>query len=193
MRWQFSSGSRGITSTIQPPTTGDFLVDIDGGGADFQFGVANGSAAFVYSFGNGQVYGTGPVTQNTNIYVKNQSYSSSFGGLPATKTVMFDAFGGGTGGQNWSAGGYMGFTLGGNQGWLQLTYTPFTLQVGQFAFDNTGATLKAGHTGAPAIPEPGSLLTLALGAAGLLAWRAHREKQAKKAKKQEETNAENVS
>ena len=32
----------------------------------------------------------------------------------------------------------------------------------------------------PAIPEPGSLLTLALGAAGLFAWRRHRMKQAEK-------------
>ncbi|MDP6417201.1 MAG: PEP-CTERM sorting domain-containing protein [Gammaproteobacteria bacterium] len=119
-------------------------------------------------------------TLANGLYLNNISYSNSLSGV-LTQRGYADAFGGGgTGGQNWSAGGYMGFTLGGNQGWLQLTYSPFTLQLGQFAYEDTGAAISAGHTTSQPIPEPGTLFTLALGAAGLLAWRAHREKQAKK-------------
>ena len=41
--------------------------------------------------------------------------------------------------------------------------------------------------GGQQIPEPGTLATLALGAAGIFAWRRHRQKQAEKAKKETAT------
>jgi hypothetical protein len=114
-------------------------------------------------------------------YVSNLSYSNSF--VPNLSFGYFDAFSGaGTGGQSWSGGGYLGFLVNGNQGWLQLKHIPGTLTLGQFAYDDTGAALAAGHGGVPPppIPEPGTLAMLALGAAGLLAWRKHRQKQAEK-------------
>ena len=63
--------------------------------------------------------------------------------------------------------------------WVKLTYSPFTLTIEEFAYEDTGAAIDAGHK-PPPIPEPGTLATLALGAAGLYAWRRHRQKQAEK-------------
>lgn len=100
--------------------------------------------------------------------------------------LAFTSFQGNTSGQNWSAGGHIGFRLAsGNVGWVKLTYFPFTLTIEEFAYEDMGGPISADHT--TPIPKPGTLITLALGAAGLLAWRAHRQKRAKKAK-----NAENA-
>jgi hypothetical protein len=60
---------------------------------------------------------------------------------------------------------------------VEYTLSFYSPSIEEFAYEDTGGAISAGHT---TIPEPGTLFTLALGAAGLLAWRAHREKQAKK-------------
>jgi hypothetical protein len=59
-----------------------------------------------------------------------------------------------------------------NYGWASVTVTPnlHSITIGQFAYDNTGVDLPAG-----VIPEPTSLSLLALGAAGVLAFRRSRK------------------
>jgi PEP-CTERM motif len=79
--------------------------------------------------------------------------------------------------------GFLGFkTGGGDYGWLKVVVSdagsptfPNELQVLDYAIDTTGAPIAAGDTG---VPEPGTsgLALLALGAAGILAWR-HRRKE----------------
>lgn len=68
--------------------------------------------------------------------------------------------------------GYVGFSFENagtvNYGWLAVTYNDAsqTLVIGDFAYENSGASIAAG-----AIPEPSSLGLLVLGASGLLARR----------------------
>jgi hypothetical protein len=68
--------------------------------------------------------------------------------------------------------GFLGFTFDNagttNYGWLAVTYNAEsqTLEIGDFAYEDSGAGILAG-----AIPEPSSLGLLALGASGLLARR----------------------
>jgi hypothetical protein len=67
------------------------------------------------------------------------------------------------------------------------------LTIGPAAYSTGGMAITAGETssgkGGEPIPEPGTLATLALGAAGLYAWRRHRKKQAEKAQQDAETNS----
>jgi hypothetical protein len=81
---------------------------------------------------------------------------------------------------DWATGvdgtsGYVGFSFDNagtvNYGWLAVTYNAAaqTLVVGDFAYENSGASILAGDIGV--IPEPSSLGLLALGASGLLARR----------------------
>lgn len=64
-------------------------------------------------------------------------------------------------------------------GWAELTIdvtAPATVTISQWAYEDTGAAIAVGATTA-AVPEPSSLGLLALGAAGVTAWR--RKKQSK--------------
>ena len=65
----------------------------------------------------------------------------------------------------------------GNYGWLSFEAyidgtTNSTMNVTGWAFDDTGATIKAGSIGDP-VPGPGGLAALALGAYGLRSRRRH--------------------
>ena len=59
-------------------------------------------------------------------------------------------------------------------GWAQIMFTnngvaggPLTLDIIDYAYDDTGAAITAGDTGATAVPGAGGLVALACGAAGL--------------------------
>jgi len=90
----------------------------------------------------------------------------------------------GYGGSQWLAAGtgFIGFKFNGGSvvqyGWVRITMNGapgngFTLV--DYAWADAGTAIKTGQT---AIPEPGSLGLLALGAAGLLVWRRSRAKAA---------------
>jgi len=57
-------------------------------------------------------------------------------------------------------------------GWANIVVHPnFSVTLNSFALDTSGAILSAGDTGVAATPEPASILLLALGAAGIAAYR----------------------
>lgn len=88
-----------------------------------------------------------------------------------------------------AAGGYLGFrftneTTGQiNFGWALFTSTGAnppsagSIRITGFAFENTGLAINAGDTGAP-IPEPSTIVTLGMMAAGALGLRQWRRRQA---------------
>ena len=96
----------------------------------------------------------------------NPSNNPSWGG--GTFTSRSGSFLPGTG------SGYLGLQLTGTSGtmygWLKIDTTGYVLNIQQWAFDDSGAILKAGE-----IPAPGALglLGLALGAAGIRRKRAN--------------------
>lgn len=106
-------------------------------------------------------------------------------GLANSTNFAYFFYQGNTSGQNWSAGGHVGFRLAsGNVGWVKLT--PRSPPDRRIRLRRHGRA----HQCRSHDPEPGTLFTLALGTAGLLAWRAHRQKQAKKTKNAENTTEE---
>jgi hypothetical protein len=61
-------------------------------------------------------------------------------------------------------------------GWASIVVHPnFSVTLNAFALDTSGASVTAGETGAASTPEPASILLLALGAAGIAAYRRKRE------------------
>lgn len=90
------------------------------------------------------------------------------------------------------------FERGGNKhlGFIDMTLDagagrPNTIEIHNYAYNDVPIGDASGdgdsiHFERP-IPEPGTLATLALGVAGLLAWRRHRQKMAEKAKQEATT------
>jgi hypothetical protein len=86
---------------------------------------------------------------------------------------------------SWIAGktNFAGILVGGDYGWVRLRFddandVPASITAIDWAYDDSGAPIIAGDTGAPAsTPEPGSLslLTLAAGATGIVALRRRRK------------------
>ena len=170
-----------INTTFTAPFA-NFPIDIDGYGPDFgiRLGVPSAQIGYGGSFFNTFAGG----------YLKNFSLGATITGALNNGAII--SVGSNSQGQNWPLGGYMGFQLAsGNKGWLQLELNKATRQIklGAFAYEDSGGPIKAGETGAPPIPEPGTLATLALGAAGLYAWRKHRQKQAEKAQQDAEKDS----
>jgi len=136
------------------------ITELDGGAAPPK--IANGANNRMIRFLTNETIGV------SSSFMGNWSYmdrSASNGG-PWT-TAQSD----------WATGldgtsGYLGFSFDNsgttNYGWLAVTYNDAsqTLVIGDFAYENSGASISAG-----AIPEPSSLGLLVLGASGLLARR----------------------
>ena len=185
-----ASGNGGVASTA---------IDMDGGGNDFYFAARNfgvyttfyggasftSSAAFVY--GNP---GNAIATVNDNLYGSPglaRKFSSgatisgggNFGSLAffnataqVSNTTAFNA------GFN-SSTGFIGVQLAsGNFGWIQvhtelgLTDGVNSVTILGWAYEDTGAAIRAGDTGAVAAPEPATNMLvgmglLALGASGI--------------------------
>jgi len=138
------------------------------GAVSAAFNGATGGYAYVSRLGAGQ----DPTA--------HQFITSASGFFPGYGTLAFRS---GYGGDQWLATGegFVGFRFntgsGVQYGWARLTMNSgaplnsFTLN--DFAWADVGQSIVTGQ-----IPEPGSLGLLALGAAGLVAWRKQRAKAA---------------
>ena len=74
-------------------------------------------------------------------------------GLANSTNFAYFFYQGNTSGQNWSAGGHIGFRLAsGNVGWVKLS--PVHPPIEEFAYEDMGGPISAGHT----IPNPAPFL-----------------------------------
>ena len=169
------SGAQNISV---PFTFTGIYIDIDngiasttdnaGGGADFNLWDAGGANWRMF-----WATGQGVHTDAGFTLVDNLSFGVIIDGSSFLSNAQTDLTG--TGGP-WDPGsGYMGLQTGdGNFGWIQLTGIDDTFQnavVVDWAFEDSGAAIAAGDTGAGAIPEPGSLALVGLGAVAFAARR----------------------
>ncbi|HRK30062.1 MAG TPA: PEP-CTERM sorting domain-containing protein [Tepidisphaeraceae bacterium] len=173
----------------------DIAVGGGGVGTNFLFdthnltlahGLGTTNAATGYAFAGGELLATPGVqiagfTAGAYNYARNLAYGANIAAeaFLAANAIGTLAYNGGYGGDEFlSAGqGFLGVRFSGNRyGWVrvQMNGAPLnTYSVLDYAYGDPGDLLTAG-----AIPEPTSLATLALGAAGLAAWRGRRQQAA---------------
>lgn len=89
-------------------------------------------------------------------------------------------WGGGSNALGWGGSGYVGvrFYIGADirYGWVNITINPdYTSTLHRWAYEDTGGQILAGDTASGAIPEPASIVLMALGAAGLALYRKRRK------------------
>ena len=149
-------------------------------------------------------YGALSVYRSGGSNLARFSFSNSLIGTPALGGGGFISVNGNAF-NSWDDSGayYVGLKKGLDKAWIKFDFDIGTpgdpssrkMTIGPAAYSTGGMAITAGETstgkGGQPIPEPGTLATLALGAAGLFAWRRHRQKQAEKAKEQATTTDDN--
>jgi MYXO-CTERM domain-containing protein len=163
----------GLTETMQLRKSADYGVARINGGIEFATtGARPAGSGFeaAKNFALGSIIGPlVPVTDGGATFLAKHSGSGA----------DFGAF------RDPNGTGFLGFNTGrGDYGWLRVMVSdagspnyPNELEVLDYAYDTTGNPIPAGFTGAP---EPGTsaLAVLALGAAGITAWRRRRNEAA---------------
>ena len=156
---------------------------------DYELILANGNLARLAVF-NGSLLNAGSrrrfAVSALDFAESTQASSNSFVGTLAEQSVHLSEnshFSGQFGHFNSTGGdvsGYLGLeVLQGSTpeyGWASIVVHPnFSVTLNSFALDTSGASLSAGDTGVAATPEPASILLLAMGAAGIAAYRRKRK------------------
>ena len=156
-----------------------YAIDFDGGGTDLtlQLIQSGGGAFHAQSVSTST---TGVFSPTLSVFATNFASGDSVGGGGVigntTKTLAsYDSAGTLFGGEfPGNATGFLGFTVGTDIGWVRLSFGgPLNATTGytvvDWAYDNTGAVIRAGQTTSGAVPLPGAaaLAALAAGASGL--------------------------
>ncbi|MBE7158245.1 MAG: PEP-CTERM sorting domain-containing protein [Rhodospirillales bacterium] len=159
--------------------------NIGGGG---QLGLLHSRSSSGYGISKAGIFGGGAlrgVSVNSFPYAAKLAFGENIaGGAFLSANIATLAFGPGFSNSQWltPGTGYLGFRFtdaaGTEYGWASITVAgvpgnEFTLN--SYAYTTAGELITAGQT---AVPEPGSLGLLALGGAGLVAWRKRRAKSA---------------
>jgi hypothetical protein len=144
---------------VDSPTRTLDLLQAPGGGA---FAVLPAS-----TFGVAQRLAFGDVI-GPGLYFR-QSFSTLASNFLSSPPGFFNLPSPGT-----SAEGYVGLDYTGNYGWADIVINAdYTISLDAFGYDPDGASITAG-AGIEAAPEPASIILLALGAAGMTAFRKKR-------------------
>lgn len=153
--------------------------DVDGDGADdLEFGHRGTPISPTYSWqANVYTLAGSTVSGYAGLFVAFYGSQLSMGdsvassglvGTPGAQIAMGSDYAslayGGWGAVGGSSTGFLGFQLSsGNYGWVEVTAGPTGIQFLGAAYENSGADIAAG-----AVPTPGSLGALAIGAAAML-------------------------
>ena len=167
-----STGSAFVTSTPGSYTAlpGDYelFMEVNSPSRTVDFLQAPGGGEFAVSpastFGVPQQLAFGDVI-GPGLYFR-QSFSTLASNFMSSPPGFFNPPSAGT-----SAEGYVGLDYNGNYGWADIVIdADYTISLNAFGYDSEGANVTAG-AGIEAVPEPASIILLALGAAGMTAFR----------------------